>query len=408
MNAHFRPEQVTQLPNPEHFSALDREAMAALISVIRSRIVEDGAISFAEYMELALYAPGLGYYVRDDHGLGAHGDFVTAPEMSRAFGCCIANQCQEVLAQTGGGIVEIGAGTGKLAVDILEALGPQQWPEHYTIVEKSPALRTRQAQMLDALPQALRARIFWADAVPNTDGIIVANEVLDALAVQRFIIRDDAIHELGVGLVEERLGWVELPASAELLAWWSDLKQTLPEPLPSGYVSERCAGLDEFLRVSTASLGRGIALLLDYGYPRHEYFHRERGDGTLLCHLAQRSHGDPFYAPGLQDITASVDFTAVAESAATLGLDVAGYTTQAWFLMSTGIDAALASFSQADHNAGLLEVQAAKRLLLPGEMGERIQAIALAKDYDAPLMGWRLRDTMARLRMRELGHGVSC
>jgi SAM-dependent MidA family methyltransferase len=395
-------EPTVELPRPETFSASDKNAMAALKLLIQKKIeAAGGAISFAQYMELALYAPRLGYYVRDDHGIGAQGDFVTAPELSSVFGHCIANQCLEVLMHTGGGIAEIGAGTGKLALDLLTALPQARWPEHYTIVEKSPALRVRQRATLAALPVALGERVRWADSVPRMNGIIVANEVLDALAVERFKIRAGEIWELQVGCANGSFEWLERPATDALSAWWEDLSRVLEHSLADGYMSERCAQLPEFLRETTAPLRRGVALFLDYGYPRHEYFHPQRMDGTLLCHLQQRAHDDPFWAPGLQDITASVDFTAVAECAGSMGLEVAGYTTQAWFLLATGIDAALAGAAQADERAALHDLQAAKRLLLPGEMGERIQAIALTKDYSHPLLGMQMRDTSARLGARD-------
>lgn len=380
-----------------------RDASAALGGILEDAIsAAGGVLPFESYMEIVLYTPDFGYYARahdifGSTGGGDRGDFVTAPELSPVFSRCVATQVASVLADTGGDIAEFGAGSGRMAFDLLSALPERYWPRHYWIVEKSASLSDQQKQTLQALPHSLRERVRWTQQLPSMSGVVLANELLDALAVQRFIVTDDGPRPLGVVAKEGQFSWHPMPAEPELSEWYENLVPGLDAPLTVGYVSERCRSLSVQLELMSQSLQRGLMLLFDYGYPRHEYYHRERGDGTLLCHFQQRAHGDPFFLPGLQDITASVDFTAVAESALNLGLSVNGYTTQAWFLMGCGLDTELARLSELDEAVAIGALQAAKRLVLPGEMGERIQVMALGREYDQLPLGMQLRDQRNRL-----------
>ena len=376
------------LPAPEALAHSRR-----LVDHIRAGIAAAGGrLPFARYMELALYAPGLGYYSAGARKFGAAGDFVTAPELSPLFSRCLARQCAEVLGTLGrGSILEIGAGSGAMAAGILAELTHLgALPEHYLILEVSADLRERQRAQIGARVPALMSRVQWLDALPDGHvGVILGNEVLDALPVQRFRKTAEGYEEFFVEAVGEGLRGMWAPADAEFGSALADLEAALPSPLVAGYESELCTFLPPFLATLAASLARGALLFLDYGYPRAAYYHPERSMGTLMCHYRQRAHADPFLYPGLQDITAHVDFTAVAEHATAAGLPFAGYTTQAHFLMALGI----AEMSEGD----LRLAQQVKLLTLPEEMGERFKAIAFTKGLDLPLSGFELRDLSRQL-----------
>ncbi len=372
----------------------EAEQSAALTELIRASLpAAGGVLSFEGFMEAALYAPGLGYYSAGAAKLGAAGDFVTAPEISELFAQCVARQCAQVLGDTGGEILEIGAGTGRLASGLLQALSASgTLPARYAILEVSADLAERQRAHLQTLPPALRERVVWIQRLPEKplSGVILANEVLDALPFSRITLRDASLFELGVTWSGE--GFVECvrEPSTALASAWKSVAAELPAPLPGGYRSEICLRVEPWVAGIGACLQRGLFLLFDYGLPRSHYYHPERVDGTLRCHFKQRAHADPFVNVGVQDITAWVDFTRVAEAAVAVGLDVLGFVTQAAFLLATGIE------ELTSGSAGLLErVQRAgeaRRLLLPGEMGEAFKVMALGRDFDSPLRGFSLQD----------------
>ena len=359
-----------------------------VVEHIRAAIREaGGAVPFSRYMDLALYAPGLGYYSAGARKFGAAGDFITAPELSPLFSRCLARQCAEVLADVEqGSILELGAGSGVMAADILlELQCLDRLPAEYLILEVSAELRERQRQTLAAQATALASRVRWLEALPDKfAGVILGNEVLDALPVERFRKSASGHQEYCVKQEGEGFAWGLRPAGEQLSAILSAFETTLPAPLANGYTSEICLGLMPLVSSLAALLERGALLLMDYGYPRSAYYHRERSMGTLLCHYRQRAHEDPFLYPGLQDITAHVDFTAVAEAGTSSGLELAGYTTQAHFLMALGI----AGLAGMDMRA----VQQVKLLTLPEEVGENFKAIGFAKGLNIPLSGFTLRD----------------
>lgn len=387
---------MSELPAP---SAHELESSAKLARVIREEIAAaGGALPFSRFMELCLYAPGMGYYSAGRRKFGAGGDFVTAPEISPLFGRSLATACAPLLtAMDASEILEFGAGSGRLAIDLLgelERLGCL--PERYLILERSADLRLRQQQAIGKqLPQLLD-RVAWIDSLPASGfrGVMLANEVLDAMSVERF--RWDG----------ERAALFYVRSEADAFAWQLDSSTETPDrlagcldglDLAAGYESEINTSLQPWLQSVSESLQQGLVLLIDYGYPQHEYFHAQRSSGTLMCHYRHHAHTDPLLWPGLQDITAHVDFTAVAEAAVTAGLAVAGYTTQAWFLLDCGLEELLQQAGPTDSSAYLKAAQQAKTLLLPGEMGERFKCIALTRDVDMPLPGFRLQDQRARL-----------
>jgi SAM-dependent MidA family methyltransferase len=358
----------------------------ALAATIHDEILRGGgAISFSRYMELALYAPGLGYYSGGAAKLGAAGDFVTAPEISPLFGRCIARQAIEALAAIGGGeVLELGGGTGALAEAAL-AEADLRW----NMLEPSPELRERQQARLGT-----RAR--WLDTLPRRfRGVIIANEVADALPVERFIIRDGEPRRVGVRREGSGFGWTQLPPEPGFTGVIRTLEAELGRPFPEGYASEFSPMLKGWVRSLAESLETGVLLIVDYGLPRRELYAPERSDGTLICHYRHRAHADPFAWPGLQDLSAWVDFTAVAEAGLAGGLALEGFTTQAAFLLGNGVGVMLDD-AGADA-AGVMRAQQARRLLLPGEMGERFRVIGLSRGLGPTLAGFRLLDLAGRL-----------
>ena len=363
---------------------------------LRAEIARAGGwIGFARYMELALYEPGLGYYSAGASKLGAAGDFVTAPELAPLFGRCLAVQCEEVLGTLGGGeLLELGAGSGAMAATLLAELERRDaLPRRYRILDVSADLRERQRETIAAAVPGLADRVEWLDRLPGDfTGVIVANEVLDALPVERFVMRGGEVASLGVAVREGRLAWCEGPASERLVEAVRHIERDTGAAWPEGYVSEVNLALGPWLGATAAALARGVMLFVDYGLPRREYYSPERSEGTLLCHFRHRFHEDPFARPGLQDITAWVDFTAVAEAALAAGLDLAGYTTQAHFLLGSGLDGFLAGAAGLGVVPRAQLSRQAMLLTLPGEMGERFKVIALARAYGARLRGFDLRD----------------
>jgi SAM-dependent MidA family methyltransferase len=362
-----------------------------------------GVIGFDAWMRLALYAPGLGYYSAGATKIGVGGDFVTAPEVSSLFSRCLARQCADVLRVTGGDVLELGAGSGRMAADVLvELAGIDALPDRYLILEVSADLADRQRRRIAALPAELSARVQWLDRWPerNMRGVVLANEVLDAMPVERFVIRNRPggidVRALGVGLADAggagpRFEWRETSPSPELMHAVADIVEALPAPLPDGYVSEVCLAFQPWMASLAGQLEQGVALLIDYGLPRAHLYHPERSNGTLRCHFRHRAHDDPFINVGLQDITAWVDFTRVAEAADSSGLEVLGFATQAAFLIGAGMESLLTTEMQLAADDARLQTQLAgeaRRLLLPGEMGEVFKVIALGRGYELPLAGF--------------------
>jgi len=388
-------------------SVEEQQHSAAVAARLQEEIAAvGGGLSFERFMELALYAPGLGYYSAGSTKFGAAGDFVTAPEISDTFSRCVARQCAEVLAQTGSAgagaeLLELGAGSGRMAAKVLETLAAAGvLPERYSILEVSADLVQRQRERMSALPASLRERVVWLDRLPERpiEGVILANEVLDALPCQRFVVSTEGVLEIAVATAPASAsgaraeGFVErvVAPGAVLAAAGAALLRELPEPLLVGYTSEICLRVEPWIAGVGACLGRGLMLLFDYGLPRRHYYHPQRVSGTLQCHFKQFAHDDPYINVGVQDITAWVDFTRVAEGGLAAGLDVAGFCTQAAFLLATGIERFVAEAVGTVEQARL--AGEARRLLMPGEMGEAFKVMALTRDYEAGLSGFGLQD----------------
>lgn len=384
------------LPSP---SPLEAAHAARVADLIRDEVEAAGGwLSFERFMELALYAPGLGYYSAGSAKLGADGDFVTAPEMSDLFSRCLARQCAEVLGQTGGEILELGAGTGRMAGVILTELAARDaLPERYAILEVSADLAARQRAHLAVLPPALRARVEWLERLPGEprSGVILANEVLDALPCRRFTVARGELRELGVALSPGgRLRDAAAAPDADLARALAELaSQAL---LPEGYVSEVCLRVSSWIASLSDCLARGVVLLSDYGLPRAHYYHPERRSGTLRCHFRQRAHDDPYINLGVQDIGAWVDFTRVAEAAASAKLTVAGFATQTACLLGLGLPELVAEAERGSPLHVRLAGEA-RRLLMPEEMGEAFKVMALTRDFDARLSGFTLQDLRGSL-----------
>ena len=375
------------LPAPDPAAAAQSERLGDhLHRAIRQA---GGWISFAHFMELALYAPGLGYYSGGALKFGAAGDFVTAPELSPLFAQSLAAQVAEVMAASRAEIIEVGAGSGALAAAMLPELERRgAAPERYAILELSAELRARQAETLAARAPQLARRVDWLDALPaRFSGAVIANELLDALPASIVAWRASGVSERGVASAPGgALAWQDKPAESALRA----AAQALPVAAP--YVSE----IGMAARLWTATWGdileRGALLLIDYGFPQHEYYHPQRASGTLMCHYRHRAHADPFWLPGLNDITAHVDFTAVAEAGHAAGLELVGYTSQAHFLLNCGITELLASRATEDPARYAALAAGVQRLISPAEMGELFKVMALGKDLREPLLGFRHGD----------------
>ncbi len=380
-----------------HLPAPGADALAhseRLCAHIEARIAAAGGwIDFAEYMNLALYAPGLGYYSAGSRKFGAAGDFVTAPEIGGLFGAVLSAICAEVLEDLGGSvIIEAGAGTGALAAALLE--GPAGAAiQRYVILEPSADLRHRQQRALAARVPGSLGRVEWLDGLPQAplSGLLIANEVLDALPVARFRRRSDGVDALGVCGGPGGLRWATRPAPAALEAAVRAIEADLGQPLPTGYESEINLQLEDWLAGLAAMIDTGLMVFIDYGHPRREYYHPERSRGTLACHYRQRFHDDPFFLPGLQDISAWVDFTAVARAAAGAGLALEGYGSQAHFLSGPHLERVWAGLPRQGVAAAALAHEA-RQLLLPGAMGEAFKVMLLGAGGYTPPGDYLLRD----------------
>jgi SAM-dependent MidA family methyltransferase len=385
-------------PKPGHE---EREVSQKLVELIISEISENnGQISFERYMGMVLNEPGYGYYSAGARKFGKHGDFTTAPEISPLFSACLARQCEQIFELTGSNtILELGAGSGVMASDILTDLNRRSnLPEEYLILETSAELRDRQKQRLAKDHPQLIDRIKWLDSLPDhgINGVVLANEVLDALPVSRVRLMKDNLYELMVGQAGNDFIWQSKLADNNLSAETNRRLGQLTENLPNEYETEINCLIPAFLRSLSDVLNSGAILLIDYGYPRHEYYHSQRSQGTLVCHYRHHSHDNPFLFVGIQDITAFVDFTTVAESAHESGLNVKGYSTQAGFLMSVGLEEIIKEYSK-DENTNLILSQQAGQLLLPGQMGEKFKVLALTRNIQQELDGFKLLNATHRL-----------
>jgi SAM-dependent MidA family methyltransferase len=381
---------------PDELKQLSRRLVKRMTSEVRAH----GPMPFSRFMEMALYEPGLGYYSAGLHKLGEGGDFVTAPGLGTVFARCLARQVSGIAAELGRyAILEVGAGTGRLAVDLLSSLPETAYPERYMILERSADLRQVQMDTLKSELPGWSGRIVWLDEPPARDwqGVLLANEVIDALPVEMFCIEDDRVRQCAIGLADGQLATMTQPAPSALERRVQAIGERLDHSMGNGYQSEVCTLLAPWLSGLSAGMQRGCALFIDYGYPRREYYSAQRHMGTLICHYRHLGHDDPLFYPGLQDISAFVDFTALAEAGDAAGLECAGYTSQAMFLMGCGLDQVLAgmdSLADADRLALASEV---RRLTLPSEMGEKFQVMALTREFTADLAGFSQLDLRYRL-----------
>ena len=388
----------TELPEP---SASALAVSGALNERIRQTIAATGHIGFDDYMHMGLYEPGLGYYQAGAIKFGSTGDFVTAPEISPMFGSCIARQCRDILEHTGGNVLEFGAGSGLLASQVLNGLASTgSLPERYAIVELSPDLRERQRNTLDRNAGPLVVRVEWLAQLPELPqyGLIIANEILDAFPVKIFKTCAGKIYECRVQLLDNKFAWLDVPADRDLCERVTERISSEIIHRESEYVSELNMGIGPWISDLARVMHSAVALFIDYGYPRSEYYHPQRSTGTLQCYFRHRKHDDPFWNPGLQDITASVDFTSVAEAVDSCGLSVLGFAEQASFLMANGLlDEAQARASSADEIVRQRIAHETKILTLPTEMGARFKVFAAGRGYNFPLRGFQLRDDRHRL-----------
>lgn len=391
--------QILELPKP---SDVEQQHSAQLIALIKNEIAANqGWISFSRYMELALYAPGLGYYSAGLQKFGEAGDFITAPEVSPLFAQALARPVAEVLATMDQPrLIEFGAGSGILAAGLLQALtAKNSLPDEYLIIELSAELKQRQQQTLQALVPEYYARVHWLDALPETklNAVVLANEVLDAMPVERFIKTVQGIESLGVVWDNNHFCLKSAPAAELLRQAVRHIEVENNFIFPVGYSSEINCHIRPWLRATANILNQGAVYLIDYGYPRSEYYLADRAAGTLMCYYRHRTHDDALCYPGLQDITAFVDFTDVAESALDCGFDVDGFTTQGNFLLACGITELVEAQSSSDEKQQLILLQQMKTLTMPEEMGERFKVMGLNYKLDRMLPGFDFRDYRHRL-----------
>ena len=384
-----------KLPKPDPDAQAYSEALKRRIA---DEIASTGGwIGFDHFMELALYAPGMGYYSGGAHKFGAAGDFVTAPEISSLFSQTLAAQAAQILAFSAPQIIEVGAGSGRLAADLLLELELRgALPERYAILDLSGELRERQRTTISQRAPHLLDRIDWLDRLPeHFDGLVLANELLDAMPVQLVVWQDAAILERGVAWENNEFVWHDRPAAGRVLEKARAVAEEFP--LADGYLSEICLASTDWTASWGSILGKGALLLIDYGFPRHEFYHPQRDTGTLMCHYRHQAHGEPFFLPGLQDITAHVDFTAIVEAGFEAGLEFLGYTTQAMFLINCGLSEVLSRTPAEDPLRYLPQAHAAQKLISPAEMGDLFKVIALGKGIGETLLGFAQGDRGATL-----------
>jgi SAM-dependent MidA family methyltransferase len=383
------------LPEPSHEALAHSCAVKRLIQ--EEIAAASGWISFERYMQLALYAPGMGYYSGGAAKFGQAGDFVTAPEISSLFGRALARQAAQVLRVINGGgdILEFGAGTAKLTLDLLlelERLGGL--PVHYFILEVSADLRQRQRHFLEEHAAHLLPRVVWLERLPaEFEGLMLANEVLDAMPVHLVAWRETGLFERGVICRDDEFQWMEHPLDeGELSAAAREMEPLVEAGASAGYISEINLSACHFIHSLGPILRKGAILLIDYGFGRSEYYHPQRSHGTLMCHYRHHAHDDPFYLPGLQDITSHVDFSAIANAATNAGLLLHGYNSQAHFLINCGIVDILTQISPENLKEYLPMANQLQKLVSPAEMGELFKAIAFGKNISLPLLGFTSGD----------------
>jgi SAM-dependent MidA family methyltransferase len=362
------------------------------IEICRQIEAGGGWLSFADFMSAALYAPSLGYYTAGAHKFGAKGDFVTAPELTPLFGRTLARQVAQIMEESAPCILEAGAGSGRLAADLLLALEARAClPLRYDILEVSADLRQRQRQTLENLVPHLLRRVTWLDNLPASfAGVALGNELIDALPIHCATWQDKTVLERGVTLdAQGQFQWQTRPASGRLLE--AAMFIAGEYPLPYGFESEIALAGPAWVAAWGERLAQGCVLLLDYGFPRREFYHPQRDHGTLMCHYRHYAHDNPFLFPGLQDITAHVDFTGLVAAAFPTGLELLGYTNQAQFLLNCGLLRELESLAPGSRPY-LQAASAAQKLLQPQEMGELFKVIALGKGIKTPLTGFSKGD----------------
>jgi len=392
--AGYQPEQQARLMELPLPSREEIEISISLVSQICSE-ARDDTIPFSRFMQLALYEPERGYYSAGKHKFGEGGDFVTAPELGSAFAFCLAEQCQQVLETLpGANILEAGAGQGQLAVDLLLELEKRNiLPRRYLILELAHGLRTIQQETFEKHAPHLLSRVEWLDGFPSAfEGVMLGNELLDAMPVELFELHDSGFIRMNVSCREDQLQLV--PGTPLPVATTERFREL---SLPNGYRSEINLQAEAWIASAAKSLSGGVLLLIDYGFPREEYYHPQRNTGTMMCHYRHHAHVDPLILVGLQDITAHVDFTAMAESAVENGLDVLGYTSQAAFLVASGLEKLVAASDTSDSRAHLQLTAQIKKLTNPSEMGELFKVIAFGKQFEQPLKGFMLQDRRHRL-----------
>ena len=387
--SHSRVESALPVPDRESL-AVSQELSTRIAAEIARR---GGWLSFARYMEMALYEPGLGYYSNPGQVFGAAGDFVTAPELTPLFGATLARQVSPwlkdpALAGSGQVVLEVGGGSGMLAAQLLNALDNVGHHEvRYLILELSAERREHQRQTLKSLAPGLMDRVGWLETFPESfAGVVVANELLDAMPVQLFEWQADAeaeLQEMGVTWVDGQFAWAPRPADAVLTETVTALRNRLgPEGAQwhSPYRSEICPAQQAWMRTLADCMTAGVVMLLDYGFAAPEYYHPQRDQGTLMCHYRHRSHADPFLWPGLSDITAHVDFTALARAATAEGFSLVGYTSMAAFLLNAGLLDELADLPREPESFWFAQAQAVQQLISEAEMGELFKVIAFEKN----------------------------
>lgn len=393
---HLQQAQQRGLPAP---SAEGQQHLRAMLQSLQQRLADGAWLAFADYMQHVLYAPGLGYYSAGASKIGAEGDFITAPELGPLFAQCLARNLAQLLPQTGPAILELGPGRGALAAELLLALEQAgQLPDTYYLLDLSPDLQARQRQRLQAQVPHLLPRCQWLTQWPqNFNGVVLANEVLDAMPVHLLVWdAHGAVQERGVVWNEQGLAWADRPLNPAHAHLHAEALCLAPRGLALGepYLSEVNAWLPGWFQAMAQSLQRGAALLFDYGFPEAEYYHPQRQSGTLMCHYRHHAHTDPLLLPGLQDLTAHVNFTAAAEAAWAAGLTLQGYTAQAQFLLNSGLTDILQAQGDPSSSAYIRAASNAQRLISPAEMGELFKVLAVSHNLPEGLPGFERGDRL--------------
>jgi len=376
----------TALPPPDPEAAAHSQRLAERIA--EAIVAEGDWIPFSRYMELALYAPGLGYYAAGARKFGADGDFITSPEISPMFARCFGLQAGPVLRGVGGDVLELGPGSGIFAADLFDALKEQgTLPERYLLLEVSPDLRERQRELLAKRHPDQMSRFVWIEELPKKiRGMVIANEVLDVVPCSMLHRHGTDILERGVVLTEAGFAFEDQPIAQDELA------RRAAAVFPPGdydYLSEVNLAAEALIRTVASSLEAGLAIFIDYGFPEREFYHPQRSMGTMRCHYRHRFHGDPFFWPGLQDITAHVDFSAMARAAEQGGAEVVGFTTQAYFLISCGLAVLVSAGDPTMTLSKLKGTSAVHRLIGPSEMGELFKVLGFQKNLEGPVLGFQ-------------------